>query len=135
MKVYFDGASKGNPGNGGSAFVVFDDEGRECHHDYKKHEHCTNNEAEYNALIMGLEWIEKNCKNVHVDIYGDSKLVIEQMNKKWKVKSDNIKELHKKALILATKLDVSYNHVVRELNKDADYYADLAAKLQMDKQH
>lgn len=125
IKVYFDGASKGNPGHAGSGCYIIDSNSNII----KKQKYvgiATNNVAEYNGLILGLISIN-DFKDSEIKVYGDSKLVIEQMNGKWKVKSPNLIDLHNTAKNLAKNFkNIEFIHIRRELNGDADILANLA---------
>ena len=88
-KMYFDGCSKGNPGLAGAGAVIYknDDEIWTQSKFIGKNE--TNNVAEYNGLIIGLEEaVHQNIKNLQV--YGDSELVIKQMNNLYKVNAEKL---------------------------------------------
>ena len=123
MELYFDGASKGNPGKGGCGYVIYENKveiqsGHEC-----LGECVTNNFAEYMGLIEGLKQSLK-ISNKTLDVYGDSNLVIKQMNNQWKVSSSNLIPLYKTALDLRNKFEkITFNHVSRNLNKRADELA------------
>ena len=81
---------------------------------------ATNNVAEYNGLIAALEWaVGRGLTQLHVR--GDSQLLIEQMRGNYKVKNEGLKPLHMKARMLVMQIgNVSFEHVRREQNKDAD---------------
>ena len=90
-KLFFDGASRGNPGLGGCG-ISLEFENKEIGIDYKYLGKCTNNFAEYSALELGLKKaIDLNIKNLIV--FGDSLLVINQVNKLWKCNNINIKKI------------------------------------------
>ena len=86
----------------------------------------TNNIAEYSALIAGLQAaVERGA--THVDVRGDSELVVKQLNGIYKVKAEHLQPLHAKALELLKEIgsfDVS--HVYREHNSEADRLASKA---------
>jgi ribonuclease HI len=118
-KLYFDGSSKMNPGPASSAYIIYQND-IIIAKDAKRIGNQTNNYAEYTGLIMGLEKALELAIN-DIEIYGDSKLVIEQMKDSWAVKSDNIKPLHAKASALKVKFNnIIFTHVRREFNKEAD---------------
>jgi ribonuclease HI len=121
----FDGASKGNPGLSGAGMVIYKNE-EEIWSSHKFIGCKTNNQAEYSALIFGLEGALKlGIKNLSV--LGDSLLVINQVNGLYKVKSDFILPLHKEVLVLKSKFDfIEFNHVYRDNNKRADALSNLA---------
>ena len=119
-KLYFDGCSKKNPGKAGAGAVLYynnEEIWAECIFVGSSE---TSNKAEYSGLLLGLEYItSKKIKNI--TIYGDSLLVIKQMNGEYKVNSDNIWDLHMLAKKLVNELDeIKFVHVKRELNKRAD---------------
>ena len=124
--LQFDGCSKGNPGKAGAGAVIYKNKteiwGKSLFIGNKN----TNNEAEYAGLIIGLEEaIDMGIKNLYVE--GDSLLVINQMTGKYKVKSENLILLYKKAKELEKQFDIIiYNHIYRNLNKRADELSNLA---------
>jgi ribonuclease HI len=93
----------------------------------------TNNVAEYEALIHGLEifiQLQTRSKYARLHIYGDSKLVINQVFKNWKVNSPHLKPLNNIAKGLVKSIGLEYitsTWIPREENKIADKYAQNAA--------
>jgi ribonuclease HI len=86
----------------------------------------TNNEAEYQALIEGLKAVS-DWKPDRLEVFLDSKLVVEQMNGRYKVKSPELAPLHKRASELANQFpEVSIKHVERAKNSGADALANMA---------
>ena len=86
----------------------------------------TNNEAEYEALIEGLKAVSE-WKPDRLEIFLDSKLVVEQVNGRWKVKEERLRSLLAKAKeLLAGFPEVEVKHVERERNKGADALANMA---------
>jgi len=124
--LYFDGCSKGNPGPAGAGAVIYENDIESWGSCYYIGRKKTNNEAEYSALIFGLESaIKHNILNLSV--YGDSLLVINQINKIYKVKQSNLCELYEKVIELKKHFNyIEFNHVVRKNNKRADELANLA---------
>ena len=126
MNLYFDGASRGNPGKAAYGCVVYDNEGNELFFENKYIGNMTNNVAEYCGLIQGLELCIKNNIN-EINVYGDSMLILEQMKGKWRVKSDNLIPYWQQAKNLEKKFSkITYNHVYRKNNKRADQLANMA---------
>ena len=129
MKVIVeaDGGSRGNPGPAGFGCVVWADD-----HATVLAEHgqsigtTTNNVAEYRGLIAGLEEARRlGAEEVAVRM--DSKLVVEQMCGRWKVKHPAMAELHQQARALASTFDfVRFSWIPREQNKHADRLANEA---------
>ncbi|KAK1561916.1 hypothetical protein Q3G72_003044 [Acer saccharum] len=94
--IEFDGASKGNPGRSGAGVVLRDDSGKEVMRAREGLGSTTNNAAEYRALIRGMKTaLDHGYTDVRVQ--GDSQLVSNQVNGKWKVKSPNLTQLYKDA--------------------------------------
>jgi ribonuclease HI len=87
---------------------------------------ATNNEAEYHALIEGLKAVSE-WKPDRLEVYLDSKLVVEQVNGRWKVKEARLQSLQTKAKELVAGFpEVEIKHVERERNKAADALANMA---------
>lgn len=129
MKVIVeaDGGSRGNPGPAGFGAVVFS-----ADHTQVLGERAeaigvdTNNVAEYRGLIAGLEEARR-LGATDVTVRMDSKLVVEQMSGRWKVKHPGLAELHKQARALASSFDfVRFSWIPREQNKHADRLANEA---------
>lgn len=135
LSLYFDGASKNNGQESGCGYYIEykNEYSLKSYKDCKYLGHQTNNYAEYSGLILGLEFILSNeeLKNASViKVHGDSSLVINQMQLKWKVKSDNIKELFVKAQSLTKNLrNIEFIYIPREQNKIADTLANNAIVL------
>ncbi len=124
--LFFDGASKGNPGKAGSAAVLYKD-GIEIATITKYiGPRETNNEAEYMGLIIGLILcVQNNIKEVYV--YGDSQLIIRQMIGQYQVKNKRMKELWSDAQSLLENFTaVHFQHIERVLNSRADQLANEA---------
>ena len=86
---------------------------------------ATNNVAEYNGLIAALQWAADRGMT-RLAVKGDSLLLIEQMRGNYKVKNEGLKPLYLKARMLVMQIgDVSFEHVPREKNKDADRLSNL----------
>ena len=128
VTLHFDGACRGNPGPGGAGFIIRDEAG-----ELKEQgsvglcpPRTTNNRAEYAALIHGLKaCVAQGCQ--HVDAYGDSKLVIQQVSGGWKTKCSELVKLRDEAAALVKTIgDVTLSHVPRAQNKEADFLANQA---------
>jgi ribonuclease H / adenosylcobalamin/alpha-ribazole phosphatase len=122
-----DGGSRGNPGPAGYGAVVrTEDRATVLAESKQAIGHATNNVAEYRGLIAGLEDAVK-LDATEVAVFMDSKLVVEQMSGRWKVKHPGLIELHAQARKLAARFDrISYAWIPRERNKDADRLANEA---------
>ena len=124
--LYADGAARGNPGPAGAGAALIDGEGRVVGEAMRFLTHATNNVAEYTALIIGLEEAQRHDVQ-DLDIRMDSKLVVEQMNGKWKIKHPNLRPLAQQAsALLASFPTWQIRHVPREQNVIADALANRA---------
>ena len=124
-QVFCDGASKSNPGDA-SIGVSISLDGKEIHTISREIGIATNNEAEYQALIDGLNYCIENSIN-EVDVFLDSKLVIEQVKKNYKVKAHNLKEYNSQVENMIKEFKyIEFKHVYREDNKRADQLANIA---------
>jgi len=128
FSLYFDGASRGNPGPASLGGVIYDCSGEEKINYKKAIGIATNNYAEYQALLVGIKvCIKYDIKEVN--IYGDSKLAIEQVKGNWKVKSDTLRPIYleiQKNITPEFFKKITFNHVRRHLNKRADELANIA---------
>jgi ribonuclease HI len=119
-KLYTDGGSRGNPGPSASGFAILDMKDQVIVKEGMYLGITTNNQAEYQALKLGLEQAKKmNIATVHV--YMDSMLVVNQMKGIFKVKNRDLWPIHEAIEQLVTQFKrVSFTHVPREFNKLAD---------------
>lgn len=120
--IYADGGSRGNPGIAGSGTVVYAADGTTVLREivYVVGKKASNNVAEYHGLLRGLEAaVELGADDV--DFYMDSRLVVEQMNGRWKIKHPDMKQLGLQAQKLMQQLGaVHLSWVRRNDNKVAD---------------
>ncbi|MDK4209577.1 bifunctional RNase H/acid phosphatase [Corynebacterium accolens] len=120
--IYADGGSRGNPGIAGSGTVVYAADGETVLREivYVVGKKASNNVAEYHGLLRGLEAaVELGADDV--DFYMDSRLVVEQMNGRWKIKHPDMKQLGVQAQKLMQQLGrVNLSWVRRNDNKVAD---------------
>ncbi len=126
LEVWFDGASRGNPGAAGAGVVIKDDQGRIVREIYKYLGKKTNNIAEYSGLYIGLLEASR-LGATHLDIYSDSQLVISQMKGAWKVRNPKIGDAYAACRGLVHRFEqVSFHHVPRAENSRADRLANMA---------
>ena len=129
ITIYSDGACRGNPGESSIGAVVLDsstDPPTELATVSEYIGRATNNEAEYRALIAGLEAAAPYGAR-RVRVRADSKLVIEQLCGRWRVKKAELRPLYDEARrLLAQYPERDLKHVRRELNKEADALANAA---------
>lgn len=129
--IYGDGGARGNPGPAGAGAVVRDASGATVATVSEFLGIATNNVAEYTAVVRALEallaHLGADAKNAEVDIRLDSMLVVKQMSGEWKLKNEGLKPLAARVRELSTSFArVSFMHVYREQNKDADRLANEA---------
>lgn len=129
MKVIVeaDGGSRGNPGPAGYGSVVWSaDRDTVLAESKQAIGRATNNVAEYRGLIAGLDEAAKLGAS-DVEVFMDSKLVVEQMAGRWKVKHPDLAVLHQQATALSTRFDrISYAWIPRARNSHADRLANEA---------
>lgn len=126
MKLFSDGACRGNPGIGGAGAVITDAADNILWEGKEYLAHCTNNIAEYKALILGLKGAQTQGFN-QLDVYLDSELLANQINGFYKVKNENLKILMQEVRsLLSSFKSIRVEHVLRCHNAQADKLANLA---------
>ncbi|HEY1042057.1 MAG TPA: reverse transcriptase-like protein [Candidatus Paceibacterota bacterium] len=134
--IYADGGSRGNPGPAGSGAIIRNESGETVATVSEYLGVSTNNVAEYTAVLRALEklaaMLESTSKEADVEVRMDSMLVVRQMSGEWKIKHENMKPLAASTNEVIQRFrSVSFAHVYREDNKDADKLANEA----MDRGH
>jgi ribonuclease HI len=126
LVIYADGAARGNPGPAGIGAVIEDERGRVLKEVSQFVGRKTNNQAEYMALIQGLEAAAEYQADA-VQVRLDSTLLVYQLKGEYKVKSPLLKplrnEVHK---LLAKYKVVGIEHIERQYNRAADKLANQA---------
>ncbi|KTG24915.1 ribonuclease HI [Haloferax profundi] len=123
--VYFDGASRGNPGPAAIGWAIVTSNGIVAEGS-KRIGETTNNRAEYEALIEALS-VAKDYGYDEVDVRGDSQLIVKQVRGEWKTNDPGLRERRVKANELLAAFDRwSLEHVPREINDRADSLANEA---------
>ena len=119
MELFCDGGSRGNPGPGAGAFVLLKD-GKVFKEGGRFFARCTNNQAEYWGLKLGLEAVvASDISRLH--IYLDSQLIVRQIKGEYKIKNQGLLPLYKAAKGSLAKLQqYQIVHVSRHLNHLAD---------------
>jgi ribonuclease HI len=121
-----DGASRGNPGPASYGVVVRNGQGERLDGLSGRLGRGTNNYAEYQALIAGLEYALKNG-HTRVEVRSDSELLVNQMCGAYTVRSAILRPLYDRAKLLSRKFErFSIRHVPREENREADRLANHA---------
>ena len=117
--LYADGGARGNPGPAASGFVIYNNK-KIIAREGKYLGIATNNQAEYNAILLGLEKAQ-NLKITELDCFLDSELVVKQLKLEYKVKNKDLAAIFLKAWNLSKKFKrVKFHHIPREKNKEAD---------------
>jgi ribonuclease HI len=126
--LWVDGAARGNPGPAGAGFVL--EKGKTRIHSAGQYlGEATNNEAEYQALIMGLKAASHyGCDDL--EVRSDSQLMVRQLKGEYRVKSQHLQGFYLQA-VKQTELfrKIAFAHVRREENKEADRLANMAIDL------
>lgn len=91
--LYTDGGSRGNPGQSAIGIVICDGNKQILHRHKECIGHGTNNEAEYKALIKGLE-IAADFSRDEIVFFSDSELLVRQLNGRYRIKAKNLLELY-----------------------------------------
>ena len=126
LSLFTDGACRGNPGAGGAGAVLMDSDGAVVSTVKKFLGHCTNNIAEYRALILGLEEaLRRGCRSIA--IFMDSELLVRQIQGIYRVKNPVLIPLMGEVRALLDRFDTwEVTHVPRRDNALADDLANEA---------
>ena len=140
LALFGDGGSRGNPGKSASGFVIYDisdldlnqisisidqiitSQAKVVHQEGIYLGITTNNVAEWNSAVLGLEYIVKNFPEVkEVEVYMDSDLVVKQIKGIYKIKQPHLIPLGQKVKLLQKHFQsFEISHIYREYNKLAD---------------
>jgi|APLak6261679142_1056127.scaffolds.fasta_scaffold00098_13 ribonuclease HI len=131
LRLYSDGAARGNPGPAGAGAVLVEPSGQVVDKLGKFLGHQTNNYAEYMGLLMGL----KRARELgvrEVEVFADSELMIRQLGGRYQVKSPSLRPLYEEALKVLNEFErVKLVHVPREMNRAADEMSNRAIEERM----
>jgi ribonuclease HI/probable phosphoglycerate mutase len=124
--LYCDGASRGNPGPSGAGIVLLDEHGELLFELSRFLDEGTNNEAEYKALVRGLDAaVDLGIRSLH--IFSDSELVVNQLLGSYRVRNPRLQPLFDEAMYRLQQFDdYAIFYVKRELNRQADRLANEA---------
>jgi len=127
LKVYTDWGSRGNPWISWLWVYITDTIWNEVEKRFKSLWIKTNNEAEY---LWAYFWIKRAIElwAKEIELYMDSKLVISQLNWEWKIKKNELRLINEdiKKIIKENNIEVIYNWIRREENKEADRLSNVA---------
>lgn len=130
--IHTDGGSRGNPGLAGVGAVIADSQGKVLKEYSSDIGVRTNNEAEYEAIILALSKIKhlfgkEKAKNLEIEVRTDSQLVARQLKGEYKLNEEKLFPLFIKIWNLKTELGkISFVEIPREKNKEADRLANEA---------
>lgn len=126
--IFTDGIAEPNPGAGGIAAIIKDEQGRLIASICQPIGYATNNQAEYRAIIAALErTISLGISEVY--LCTDSELVVRQINGDYRVKSVELKPLYLRVKQLQRQFsNFSIVHIPREENREADSLANQALR-------
>lgn len=120
VRVYSDGAARGNPGLAGAGAVLVEPSGQVVDRIGKFLGTQTNNYAEYMGLLLGLRRARELSVR-EVEVFADSELMLRQLGGRYQVKSASLRPLYEEALSLLNDFErVKLVHVPREMNRAAD---------------
>lgn len=120
VKIFSDGGARGNPGPAAAGVFLFDKDDKLLDFDGKYLGETTNNQAEYRAIILGLQLASRKGAT-EILYYVDSELAVKQLNGEYKVKNEEIRKVKEEVDKWVEKFDkVTFFHVEREKNKFAD---------------
>lgn len=119
LTIYTDGGARGNPGPAAIGVVIKNGNKNVAAYGEKIGK-TTNNVAEYSAILSALKKAAE-LKATEVDCYLDSLLVVEQLNRNWKVKEPHLQKLFVQCWNAAAKFKkAKFTHIRRAKNKEAD---------------
>jgi len=120
ITLFADGGSRGNPGPAAAGAVLLDEDGQVIAEVQRYLGTATNNEAEYAAVIFGLEQaVMLGCTEMAIRL--DSKLIVEQLSGRWKIKDIKMRRAAEKAHVYLAQIGSwELAHVRREANTAAD---------------
>ncbi len=127
ITIFSDGGARGNPGPAavGGKLEIRNSKSEIREHKISKYiGEATNNQAEYQAVIEALKWVEENIKesDLEIECFLDSELIVEQLNQRYKIKNEGLKPLfwQIRDLMMALGGKISFKYIPREKNKEAD---------------
>lgn len=131
--MHTDGGSRGNPGPAGAGVFIYNEKNEIIRKAHLFLGTMTNNEAEYQAVILGLETLKKvfgkdKIKDLPIEIKLDSELVCKQLRGEYQVKEEKLVPLFMKIwnACVADFHNLSFAHIPREKNAEADKLANKA---------
>jgi ribonuclease HI len=132
LRMYCDGAARGNPGLAGAGAVLVEPSGQVVDRLGKFLGSKTNNYAEYSGLLLGLARATELGVS-EIEVFADSELMIRQLGGRYQVRSASLRPLYEQALRLINEFErVKLVHVPREMNRAADEMSNRAIDERME---
>lgn len=126
FSVFTDGGARGNPGPAGIGAVIYDEKNNLAAEISEYIGETTNNQAEYKALLAAIIKV-RSLGADEVDFYLDSELVVKQLKGEYRVKNKDLAPLFVKIYNESLGFKkITYNHISRDKNKEADKLANIA---------
>ncbi len=125
--LFTDGGSRGNPGPAWCGIFIADENENPLKKGYRYLGETTNNVAEYTAMQIGIEkCIEMGA--TEIDLRADSQLAIRQLSWEYKIKNEGLKAIYNEIqnILSAWWGKITYTHILREYNKEADRLSNVA---------
>lgn len=119
FKVFCDGGSRGNPGPSALGVVIKSTNNEIVEEIGGYLGVQTNNYAEYSAVLVAMQKLRK-INATKADFFLDSELAVRQLNGEYRVKNEVLKDLHSKVISQIGDMNISFTHIYRENNKEAD---------------
>lgn len=118
--IYTDGGARGNPGPAAAGVIIKNEQGKKLAAFGRYLGKATNNQAEYQALILALEHA-RGLGAIEAHCFADSELMVRQLNHEYKVRDQDLAPLFLKIWNLSIGFKkITYTHIPRERNKEAD---------------
>lgn len=132
LRIYIDGAARGNPGPAAAGVVIHDHQGRQILEAGYHLQPMTNNQAEYHALLLALQAADKWGER-QITVHSDSELLVRQLTGRYRVRSEGLRPLFEQARKLLLRFDNwQCNHIPRQANTRADQLANKALDARAD---
>jgi len=132
LNIYTDGGSRGNPGPAALGVYIKNDKGRVIAEIGKRLGVTTNNVAEYSAILSAFDWVSENLQKLpnltKINFFMDSQLASSQLNGLYKIKNSGLRDIFFQIKQKENEIAISitYSHIPREKNKDADRMVNMA---------
>ena len=132
--IFTDGGAYNNPGPAAVGIVFYNQGGKELRRTSKFIGNTTNNQAEYQAVLLALKIAQEKFASRQIQFFLDSKLIVEQLNGNYKIKNQGLKLLYFEVKKMQLNFpQVLYDYVPREKNRIADKLVKIEIKKYLSK--